>query len=304
MKRKVIKQGNNTLTITLPKKWTSSIGLKDGDELDIIEKGKELSVLFGGDKEGSRAKIDLRGLKSLRAMRWALSSIHKIGFDEIEVIYDDPKVLRMIQEEVKSIYIGFAIVEQHSKDLVMRSISKDSYSEFEQILRRAFLVTLSLADSILEKMKNKDFENIKDLVSLEKTNNQFTNFCERILIKNGYDIPEKTTFKYVIVWNLEKVCDYYRDLCNYIDSQKIKSLPKNLVELYKEVNYFFRRFYELIYKFDLQSFDKLCEDETMLLLDLERYKPKNDYEYKLIFIFERIVQTTMDFSGSLVSLNN
>jgi len=44
MKRRVIKQGNNTLTITLPRKWASSANIKAGDELDIIEEGDNLKI--------------------------------------------------------------------------------------------------------------------------------------------------------------------------------------------------------------------------------------------------------------------
>lgn len=37
MKRKIIKQGHNTLTVTLPSEWTKKLQLGAGDEVDIIE---------------------------------------------------------------------------------------------------------------------------------------------------------------------------------------------------------------------------------------------------------------------------
>ena len=55
MKRKVIKQGNGTLTITLPKGWTEEIGLEGGDEVEIEADGLKL-----GDIE---ADNDADGLK-------------------------------------------------------------------------------------------------------------------------------------------------------------------------------------------------------------------------------------------------
>jgi len=304
MQRKVIKQGNGTLTITLPKQWTQKVGLKGGDEIEIGERGNLLNVRFkGGSEELKKTSIVVRDMNSLRAIRWSLSALHKSGFDEIEVIYDDPKVLKMVQNEVNVTYTGFAIMEQSKKRVVLKSVSKDVYSELEGSLRRAFLVTLSLAESISERIKDNDLENMSELFALEKSNNKFTEFCERLLVKKGYQIPEKTCFKYIIVWGIEKVCDYFRDLCEYIDRKKIKSLSKETTQLYEEVLSFFRKYYNLIYKFDLIEFDKVMKEEKRLSLKIEEYKPKKSYEYKLIFILEEIIEGLLNLSGSLISLN-
>ena len=303
MKRKVIKQGNGTLTITLPKKWTEEVGLKGGDYLEVFEKGNELSILSKSEKEVSKINVDLTNLKSTRAVIWVLSALPKSGFDEIEIFYKSPKILKIIQKLIKDAFTGFAIMEQSQKRILIRSISKDSYSELEPSLRRAFLVTLSLADSILEQIKNKDFSNIKELVALEKSNNQFTNFCERLLVKKGYQKPAKTIFKYIIVWNIEKVCDCYKELCLYIDKEKITSFSKEITKLYQDVLTFFRNFYELIYKFDLSKLEKLLEEGKILSSKLENYCPKKNYEYKIIRILNDVVERVTNFSGPLISLN-
>ena len=44
MKRKVVKQGAATLTISLPSKWTKKFELKNGDEINLNEKGDALIV--------------------------------------------------------------------------------------------------------------------------------------------------------------------------------------------------------------------------------------------------------------------
>ena len=225
----------------------------------------------------------------------------------VERIYESVFVFFFKQKtayEIKECDWSSDVCSSDLKRVVLRSISKDNYSELEPSLRRAFLVTLSLAESILEKIKDKDLQNIGELIFLEKTNNQFTNFCERLLIKKGYKTPEKTPFKYIIVWNIETVCDYYRDLCKYIEKNNISSLQKELIELYSETLSFFREFYNLIYKFDLLTFDKLDKEQKRILSKLESYKPKKNYEYKIIHILEEIIKGVMDFSGSLIALNS
>jgi phosphate uptake regulator len=303
MKRKVIKQGNGTLTITLPKQWTKTTGLKGGDEIEIVERGNELSVTSKSERQGLKAKFDFTDFKSSRAVKWVLSALHKSGFDEMELIYGDSKTLKVIQDQVRDLYTGFAIMEQSKKRVVLKAISKDDYSELETSLRRAFVVTLSLADALAEKLNSGDFSNFSELSALEKSNNQFTNFCERLLVKKGYAVPEKTCFKYLVVWNIEKVCDCYKDFCEFIENEKLKSMSKELVALYNDVLAFFRKFYEVIYNFDIAAIDKLHEEEKMLSSKLNKYSSKNLTEQKIVFILSDILERVMNFSGPIVALN-
>ena len=55
MKRKVIRQGHNTLTITLPAKWIQKKGIEAGEELDVIE--KEDVIIISNENQASLDKI-------------------------------------------------------------------------------------------------------------------------------------------------------------------------------------------------------------------------------------------------------
>ena len=63
MKRKVIKQGPATLMISLPSKWAKNIGLKQGDEVELIEKGNGLLISSGSVSEGKECLIELKNIK-------------------------------------------------------------------------------------------------------------------------------------------------------------------------------------------------------------------------------------------------
>ena len=54
MKRKIIKQGHNTLTVTLPSKWVKDLNLSAGDEIELIEKDK--SILITSEKHNGEIK--------------------------------------------------------------------------------------------------------------------------------------------------------------------------------------------------------------------------------------------------------
>jgi Na+/phosphate symporter len=144
---------------------------------------------------------------------------------------------------------------------------------------------------------------MSELTALEKSNNQFTNFCERLLIKKGYDATEKTCFKYLLAWNVEKVCDCYKDLCELIDREQISSFPSELLSMYNEVLSYFRGLYNLIYSFDLKEVDRLFEQESRISARILSYKPKKAYEHRIAYILNEIVNRVTNFSTASYGLN-
>ena len=246
MKRKIVKQGAATMTISLPAKWCKSSSLKGGDEIELDEKNNNLIISTTKLNTLKQTKLDLTNLDE-RVVRWSLSSLHKSGFSEIELIYKDISILKVVRELIKDLLIGIAIIEQTDKRFVLKSITKDNSEEFDNILRRAFLVTLSMGDNSLQAIKNKEPTQLKELVTLEKTNNQLTNYCERLLNMKGYK-NAKTNFIYVIIWNLEKVCDDYKLICDHILKNPTNLSDKTL-KLYEKCNNILRTYYEIFYKF-------------------------------------------------------
>lgn len=84
MRRKVIKQGYNTLTVTLPTEWTKKFNVKPGDEVDITEQGRMLQVSTDKGPNLSSITIDISGLTSAVIWRYILSA-YRAGYDEITI---------------------------------------------------------------------------------------------------------------------------------------------------------------------------------------------------------------------------
>lgn len=293
MKRKVIKQGNGTLTITLPKKWTEKVGLTGEDEISLREAEDKLIIETESHKK-TRAEVNLSGLTSARTLKWVIASLYKKGYSEIQLSYTDPKTPRIVRESLGSAITGFAIMEQSKKKMVLKSLTTDSQEEFEPSLRRAFLVTLSLAEGIQERLESKNTKGLIELCALEKTNNQFVNICERLLLTKGDDTP-KTIMQYVLVWNVEKVCDTYRDICKHLEGKKV---PAPIASVHKEVLTFVRGYYELLYQFSLTKLQHLIETEQKLSSKISKIK-----DAQLSFLLQTIVEKTLEFSGPLTNLH-
>lgn len=299
MRRKVIKQGNNTLTITLPRQWTEKFRVKAGDELDLEETGKGLSINSEKTLKLEKVKIDVSNFNE-RVTRLTLAAAHKSGFDEIEVIYEKPSTIKIIHELVKELYMGFSIVEQSNKRCVLKSIATDKSEDFETILRRAYLVALSMADSSLEMISKKQFSDLESLIPLEHFNNQLTNFCERVLNKKGY--KDGNCFYYVVAWNLEKVCDNYKYICD--QSVDASAVSRKVLDLYKKVNQYFRDYYEIFYKFDIDRLVTLTKEGKELMSVMRKMNKLNDFEFVVITSLMAVVMQCLDFSASYIAIKD
>ncbi len=87
MKRKVIKQGHNTLTITLPNKWVKELGIVSGDELDVVENNGSIIVNGKQHSENKSTTIDLTGLRVPMIWRF-FQSAYREGYNEIKLVFD------------------------------------------------------------------------------------------------------------------------------------------------------------------------------------------------------------------------
>lgn len=303
MKRKVIKQGNNTLTLTLPRDWTEKFGVKAGDELDLEEMGRQLIIKNASSAVLDKIQIDAAEMPE-RVLRWILSAAHKSGYDEIEILHQSPEQLKVIHEIVKDLYMGFSILEQTNSRCLLKAISQELETEFDLILRRAFLVALSMADSCYDMLKNKDYKNLAGLIALEHSNNQLTNFCERVIVRSGIKDGKKNSFYYVVAWNLEKVCDFYKYLCDYFPDSK-HELKKEILTIFNRVNEIFRAYYELFYRFDVIELSKLaskCKDMLKEARSMSKHV-KNEADFLLLSTIMNIILSCMDFSASYVAIN-
>lgn len=303
MRRKLVKQGRNALTVTLPAAWIKKHNLKAGHEVNVIEKDRNIMIGGEGEAETNKVSIDVTNINE-RTLRWLLSGLHKGGCDEIEVIFNEKWVLEVINDLMKNLFIGFAIVEQTDKRCILKGISKELETEINTILKRAFLVTVSMGESCIEMLKKGKIKDMKDLIVLENTNNQLTNFCERILNKKGYTEYNKTCFMYVISWNLEKVCDYYKYICEYLSGKKEIKIGNDVIEIFQMANNQIRGYSALLSKFKIEDLVGLNKEKGVIVDKIkDLLKNKGSDEIMVLSHLMHLVISCEDFSTSMFMLN-
>jgi len=276
MKRKIVKQGGTALTITLPNKWAKKWELKAGDEVEVIEKGKEIIVNSKKTPSIGKITLDVSGFPSALITRH-INAAYKLGYDEIEIKFDNPKVrytsakveysskdrfsyasekkeidtLELIQT-ITDRLMGLEIIEQGKGHCIVKELAEIKEIEFKNVLRKIFLLLDSMFENNLIYLKEKDKDVPSIIFNIESNVNKFCHFCLRILNKNGYEDYTKTQIMYLLVSQLELLGDL---LANFIKSEQKNSekADKNAIEKCNEARVIFNEFYENFYKFDIEK---------------------------------------------------
>ncbi|MBI5392134.1 hypothetical protein HZB00_03985 [Candidatus Woesearchaeota archaeon] len=301
MKRKVIQLAGRTVVLSLPQEWVKKYSIRKGDSLEVQASANQLVISTAFKSTASIVSLPTAGLNE-RSFRLAISGLHKAGYTEISLSPLNPLVLRTSQDMLKNLLLGFAVLEQTEKKCVLRTTGQDLAEQFQPSLRRAFLVTLSLADQSYEKMKNNQFRHLPELLELEQTNNQLTNFCERLLTSTGYTDTKQSCFLYVVVWNLEKIADDYKFICQRFYHSK-KPFSPALLEIYAEINLFFHSYYTLFYTFSLEQLTFLSKEKERIEQMIHATPTATPEELLLLHYLFSILTKITDFSASFLALH-
>lgn len=301
IKRKVILHGPSTLTISLPSKWAKAHNIRKGDELNVDEAGDFLKIYSGNERLLSKkTSVDFSGMTQ-ESMRSLIAVLHKAGYDEVEIMFENPDAVKVINDTIDSMLIGYEVIEQKNNICVVRNVSGDHISELDVLVRRAFLVTLSLANNSLEEIKKRRIDKLEELLVLEKTNNKLTNYCHRLINKKPYK-DEKTNFTYVILWIFESICDDYRDLIKFLIKKPHLAISEQILALYSEINNLLQSYYALFYGYTSEKMTKMRKDIILLRETFLKLKI-SDHEKVIFYYLLSIINRMNDSLGSTSGLN-
>ncbi len=272
MKRRIIKQGNNTLTITLPRKWASQHGINAGEEVEVEERRDSLVIAAGEKPVQETKEIDLSEFDLL--IPRVIHALYKKGYDKLALTFTDPKLYPLIQKAMGNETIGYEIVKQGIKHCEIENISEVLRTEFDSTLRRMFLALNSMAQDGLEAVKQSEAQALQAALKLEETNNRLTTFCRRALNKYGCPEEKNLTFLYCIIESLERVADEYKYLYQYLHqhllSRKKAELSRETIDIWRRVNGQVQTFYHLFYSFEPAKAVALAKERKTIIDDAFR----------------------------------
>jgi phosphate uptake regulator len=282
------------MTLTLPHEWTKKLNLNAGDEVDVSENNGTI-VVNGKQKAESRSTtIDISGLSIPMVWRF-FQSAYREGYEEIKIIYNPTKknqegafdfyttqlayekmgekrrfvpVIDMIYELV-SRFVGIEVIE-HGKDYcIIKEMGELSAKEFDNSLRRIFLLIDELFENIINKIENNKIGDInlcKEIHTLDRSVDRFVDYCCRINNKiNDSTFQKNKQAMFATLFLIELLGDEFKYVGTHLASTKQK--VEEVVSFAKTVREHFNLYYKLFYKFNKETAIQFGENDFKIYHD-------------------------------------
>ncbi|MDD5699887.1 MAG: AbrB/MazE/SpoVT family DNA-binding domain-containing protein [Candidatus Nanoarchaeia archaeon] len=315
MKRKIIKQGHNTLTITLPTEWTKKLNLKAGDEISLLEKDNGIFVTSErGTDEKRKGEIDLDGFDIPTIWKYFMA-VYREGYDEVYVKFNpdmriespykfftqhkldmkygkesEKKTVLEFLHELVNRFIGFEIMDYGKDFVIIRDISEPTYKEFENSLRRIFLLVQQMAEETERAVKEDDKKILSHIHDVDINLDKFHDYCIRVLNKKGTGESRKNSLLFSTLYLLELVGDDFKNISHHLLHDFSKTDFKNLAEVAESIRKQIDLYYALYYKFDAEKIKEMSSIDKERYFDmLKLYKNTKTEEEKEIFHHFRII---------------
>ncbi len=209
VKRKAIQLSRQTLVVSLPSAWVKQYGIVKGQDIDILAQGPRLVI----SSEGSSGEPKILKAKQGRLGKLLHRFIFKAyqhGVDEIHLDIEDPSVMGPLKNKLHEL-IGYEITQQSKNHCVIKDISGQNSSEFNDAMGRLFLITKNLLSDSTEALKNGAQDQIPLLIERDQDVNKFANFCLRLLSKTNGRMEHSEVFFHLIL-TLERIGDGIKKL--------------------------------------------------------------------------------------------
>jgi phosphate uptake regulator len=296
MKRKVIKQGHDTLTVTLPKKWCKDYSISAGDDISVDENGSMLQVYAqkGINLNAFRKSVSRTSLSHLKSI---ISNAYKKGYDTIILDFDDDTVLKDIQKVVDTL-MGIEIVSKGKNSCEIKNIAETFESELDNLIKNVFITIMEMANEVLEYIRKNDRSKLADIVYKREFVTKYTELCKRIL--NKHKKNEKTMiFQYLIIWGLEKIANEYKYIYNFYVEYKVSKVSRYSLDYFSETNKILNTYFEAYYRVDHKKIWEIAQKkDEMLYRQYYALQPKlTSKEQPIVHHLAVIVRRLWDISG-------
>ncbi|HIG95334.1 TPA: phosphate uptake regulator PhoU [Candidatus Woesearchaeota archaeon] len=298
MKRKLVRQGGSAMTITLPSDWVKRFKLEGGDEIDLEEQQGKLIISTEAGKKENSIELSVSGLGPM--VKRVLGALYKTGYDEFSIRFETPEEFETAQQVIREQFVGFELVDHQKKRFVARKISTIDSKEFDTLLRRMFIIIKVLGEELIEAIKEKDNAQLKMLALRDKDVNKLADFCRRTINVYGAIQFKRPGPLYFIVEQLEKVGDYYRDLCLELSRRDLNTAGVDL-EYLKRVNLLYTKIYELYFQFEMEQLPELHALQKSIKEQAQELR-KQEYDPLVLHYLQAIAESVFDMHGPLLTM--
>lgn len=178
-KRKIQLTGGSTFTISLPIKWAREAGVKQGDELSLIQRSdKSLVITALKDKKEQLkcAEFVISEKESVEANFRYLISHYLVGYDIVKLLPPrgfEAEERKRIKAEVRKRLIGMEVVGESSKEIVLKSFLKYEDFTLQDAILSMSKILLSMQEDAISALDKSDSNLAEDVIERDNEIDRF-----------------------------------------------------------------------------------------------------------------------------------
>ncbi len=185
--RKLIRLGNSSFAIALPKDWIDKAGLKKGDKVFILPNSNGELMISPEFKKTEGKKIEISLEKDAYSIKKNLQAAYTKGYDYI-IFKKVSNKNRKIPEELIRDFLGFEIIESNEQEIIAKDFFDITEVKYESFVKRIDNNLREMFDIVIKSIIDPSKNPIKEIEEIDKNTNKFYFLCSRLFIK-GIDNP-------------------------------------------------------------------------------------------------------------------
>jgi len=287
--RKLIKLGNSSFAIALPKEWVDKAGLKKGEYI-FLEKNNNGELIISPNfkrEEERKVELDLKN-KSEEVIKKNLHASYTKGYNVI--VLKGVKNRRKIKEILNG-YLSFEIIDSNDEQIVLKDFFDVREAKFESFVRRIDNNLREMFDLVLSQLKRDKLEvsSLKEVDEIDKAVNKFYFLCSRIFLK-GVDNPTilnilkmdggKLFSNWWISFNLESLGDGLKYVLKWIYKLDVKD-KDNFYHILSNLRQNYIKGMEAFYDNNPQKAFEVIEATKKIRLDIEKLEKEHSKTLKI-----------------------
>jgi len=274
MHRKLVKHGESTLMLSMPRTWINKNNLKKGDLIQIHEQDSNL-LISPEHKKLAKRKTEIHVKTSNpKHLRNLFSHLYRTGVTEITVHYTDEKTFSAIHEVVSKL-LGYEITEHSDNKCIIKNMIKELDFNYEE----AFFKMKQLIESSFSLVKKSFTKKKVDEKHLEIIRNETWKMRNAALLLQSKDSLSQGFGKAYTIYVFEQNASFLLYLLQTKNKEKL-SVSKNFIKLFEEVEKYFHTIKPIKKKTEEEYANSL--KKSNLLRECEKLSAEGGDDAKLV----------------------
>jgi phosphate uptake regulator len=249
--RKIQLTGKSTYIVSLPKKWVTSLGLKAGSPIRIIQQNSSLILtpkeMAKPETQPAEATLIISSKDDPDTIARAIISLYLVGYNPIIVRAKEERISTMQRNVIKELtrkkLVGTEIISETSNEIKLQTLASYPELSVENALKRMYIIATSMHNDAMQALKNLDKKLAQEVIQLDDEVDRFSFYIIRqlkIAVQNGKilkDIglsnPRDCLGYRVIVKFVERIADHATIIAENVLSVEEKPSEEVLQILYE-----------------------------------------------------------------------